>query len=126
MGYFKRAEFLAQDGVLDLHELQGARKGKPSSVRQDIVKIFRARIHTRHRPLLGGVTTIAVLAALLVALSASAQTGEEVLADLRVRAAQGDADAQFNLGVMYDNGEGAPQYTAGFWRQDLTQRGESC
>ena len=59
-------------------------------------------------------------------LSASAQTGEEALADLRVRAAQGDADAQFNLGVTYNNGEGVPQDAAGFWRQDPTQRGESC
>ena len=25
-----------------------------------------------------------------------------------------------------DIGSPAPQYTAGFWRQDLTQRGESC
>ena len=101
-------------------------EGKSRSARQDLVKIFRARIHTRHGPLLGGVTAVAVLAALLVALSALAQTGEEALADLRVRAAQGDADAQFNLGVTYDNGEGVPQDAAGFWRQDPTQRGESC
>ena len=29
--------------------------------------------------------------------------------DCRVRAAQGDASAQFNLGLMYDNGQGVPQ-----------------
>jgi hypothetical protein len=28
---------------------------------------------------------------------------------LRLAADQGDADAQLNLGIMYDNGEGVPQ-----------------
>ncbi len=28
---------------------------------------------------------------------------------MRPLAEQGDADAQFNLGVMYDNGQGVPQ-----------------
>ncbi len=31
------------------------------------------------------------------------------LKELRPLAAQGDAQAQFNLGVMYDNGKGVPQ-----------------
>ena len=33
----------------------------------------------------------------------------EPLTELRRRADQGDAEAQFNLGFMYDNGEGVPQ-----------------
>ena len=52
-----------------------------------------------------------VAAAVLVALAAGApvqaQTPE---ADaLRVRAEAGDAEAQFDLGYMYDTGEGDPQ-----------------
>ena len=31
------------------------------------------------------------------------------LNSLKIRAEQGDADAQYILGVMYDNGEGVPQ-----------------
>ena len=35
--------------------------------------------------------------------------GNEVLVELRRLAEQGDAKAQFNLGVIYDNGEGVPE-----------------
>ena len=34
---------------------------------------------------------------------------EESFESVRLRAEQGDADAQYNLGVMYANGEGVPQ-----------------
>ena len=68
------------------------------------MKIFRGRLHARHGPPLGGVTAVAVLAALLVVLPASAQTSDEAVADLRVRAAQGEAEAQNNFGLMYVNG----------------------
>ena len=40
---------------------------------------------------------------------ASAQIGDETLAALHVSAEQGDAEAQFNLGVMYATGDGVPQ-----------------
>ena len=38
-------------------------------------------------------------------------TSEEsdYIADLMKKAEQGDASAQFNLGVMYDDGQGVPQ-----------------
>ena len=35
--------------------------------------------------------------------------GTEELVELRRLAEQGDADAQFKLGFMYDNGEGVPE-----------------
>jgi TPR repeat protein len=34
---------------------------------------------------------------------------EEEIEAIRTRANAGDADAQYNLGVMYDNGEGVPE-----------------
>ena len=34
---------------------------------------------------------------------------EESFESVRLRAEQGDADAQYNLGVMYGDGEGVPQ-----------------
>ena len=52
------------------------------------------------------------MAALLAALLASAQTGAEAVADLRVSAEQGEAMAQFNLVVMYSTGEGVQQDAA--------------
>ena len=76
------------------------------------MKVFRGRIHARHGPPLGGVTAVAVMAALLAALLASAQTGAEAVADLRVSAEQGEAMAQFNLVVMYSTGEGVQQDAA--------------
>ncbi len=51
------------------------------------------------------VAAVAVLVAL--AVGARAQTPE--LDALRARAEQGDADAQFNLGVMSADGRGVPQ-----------------
>ncbi len=53
------------------------------------------------------VAVVAVLMALVVCVSVQAQTPEIDAA--RARADQGVADAQSNLGVMYDNGEGVPQ-----------------
>ena len=55
------------------------------------------------------VATVAVLVAL--ATGAQAQTPE--LDELRARAEQGDADAQFNLGLMYGNGLGVPEDDTG-------------
>ena len=59
------------------------------------------------------VALAAGAAVLLVALQAFSQTGDEAaaksLADLRVRAEQGDAEAQVELGHMYANGDGVPE-----------------
>ena len=50
-----------------------------------------------------------LLAVLVVALGASIGAQDEhALAELRARAEAGDAEAQFNLGVMYDTLEGVP------------------
>ena len=51
------------------------------------------------------VATVAVLVAL--AVDVQAQTPE--IDALRARAEQGDAAAQYNLGIMYGNGTGVPQ-----------------
>ena len=63
-----------------------------------------------------GAAVAALSAALLAASPAGAQTSDEKLDDARARieklllaAEQGDASAQFNLGVMYADGEGVPQ-----------------
>ena len=47
--------------------------------------------------------------ALIFTTPAQSQTPEEEIADLRARAEQGHADAQYTLGVMYANGRGMPQ-----------------
>ena len=53
------------------------------------------------------VASVAVLVALGVGAPVQAQTPE--IDALRARAEQGDAEAQYDLGVMYDNGRGVPQ-----------------
>ena len=55
-------------------------------------------------------TTLAgsLLAVTLIALGCSGRT-PDAITEIRRQAEQGDADAQFNLGVMYDTGEGVPQ-----------------
>ena len=53
------------------------------------------------------VATVAVLVALATGAPVQAQTPE--LDALRALAEQGDASAQFNLGVRYATGEGVPQ-----------------
>ena len=49
------------------------------------------------------------------------------LAGFRILAAQGDAPAQFNLGLMYDNGQGVPQdYTeAAKWYRRAAAQGDA-
>ena len=55
----------------------------------------------------------AVLVALIPMLAtlkpATAQTVDDSIPALTSRAQQGNAVAQFNLGVMYANGQGVPQ-----------------
>ena len=53
------------------------------------------------------VSAVAVLAALVLCVPVQAQT--PYVDDLRMRAEAGDAEAQFDLGYMYDTGEGDPQ-----------------
>jgi TPR repeat protein len=54
---------------------------------------------------------------------AAAQSGDyaTALREWTPLAAQGDADAQFNLGIMYDNGKGVPEdyKTAMKWYKKL-------
>ena len=53
---------------------------------------------------------VGVVAVLLVSGVALAQTSETAfIAELRAKANAGDANAQFNLGVMYYTGLGVPQ-----------------
>ena len=58
---------------------------------------------------------------------ASAQTDDEAFTDLRVRAEQGDADAQFSLGFMYGTGEGIPQDAAEavWWYRLAAEQGDA-
>ena len=49
-------------------------------------------------------TTLAIAATIL--LASAAISAQEDLDALRRRAEQGDAEAQYSLAVMYDNGEG--------------------
>ena len=49
------------------------------------------------------VASVTLLAVFLIALPASAQTSDKAVADLRVRAEQGDAEAQTLLGFAYES-----------------------
>ena len=53
-------------------------------------------------------SVVGVVAVLLVSGVACNQAPSDIEA-LRVQANAGDADAQYNLGVSYENGEGVPQ-----------------
>ena len=50
---------------------------------------------------------VVVLAALVLCVPVQAQTAE--IDALRARAEAGDAEAQYDLGLIYANGEGVPQ-----------------
>ncbi|MEO2192866.1 MAG: hypothetical protein ABGY24_10500, partial [bacterium] len=50
---------------------------------------------------------VTVLTALVLCAPVQAQTPE--IDALRVRAEAGDAEAQFNLGVLYGTGQGVPE-----------------
>ena len=73
--------------------------------------------------LVRAVARVAVLVALAPGGLVHGQTAAEV-AELRARAEQGDAYAQFDLGVMYDTGRGVPQdyVQAHMWRNLATSR----
>ena len=63
----------------------------------------------------------AAIIALFVPTNASAQSAD----DYRVEAEQGDAMAQFNLGLCYDNGEGVDQNyaEAAKWYRKAAEQG---
>ena len=52
---------------------------------------------------------VVVVVAVLVALGVPVQAQTPRIDALRALAEQGDAEAQRNLGIMYDNGQGVPQ-----------------
>jgi hypothetical protein len=54
-------------------------------------------------------TTFFAAAVLVAATAGVGAAQQESIDELRARAEQGDADAQFYLGVMYTNGRGVPQ-----------------
>ena len=57
--------------------------------------------------LLGRILTCLLAFGLLVSAVFAADLAD--LAETRKKAEQGDADAQFNLGLMYDSGNGVPK-----------------
>ena len=59
-------------------------------------------INSRFKPLLALISCLLVF----VASSVSAQPTDEQIAESRAAASKGEAWAQYNLGVMYDNGYG--------------------
>ena len=59
----------------------------------------------RHPALAAVVVTLGLVGS----MPTHAQTPDETIAELRARAEQGDAVAQYNLGVIYATGEGVPQ-----------------
>jgi len=50
-----------------------------------------------------------LLVAVLLAVGMGTLAAQTDVEALRAKAKQGDASAQYNLGVMYNNGEGVPQ-----------------
>ena len=74
---------------------------------------------------------LAGMAALLLGAAACAETPEPAQDDsieaLRTRANAGDADAHYNLGLMYDNGEGVPQddVEAVAWYRQAAEQGDA-
>ncbi len=54
-------------------------------------------------------THLIAVAIFIAAFSASISAQQESIDELRARAEAGDAEAQYNLGLMYVNGEGVPE-----------------
>ena len=50
-----------------------------------------------------------IILALMLSLLVLPAFAQDDIDQLRLKAEQGDAEAQFNLGVMYDDGRGVPQ-----------------
>ena len=77
----------------------------------DHVCVPQVRIRRRAVRFLAAAVAVSVL---LSIANAGQETVEvtDIVTELRLAAEQGDADAQFNLGVMYANGEGVPENDA--------------
>jgi len=62
-----------------------------------------------------------------LAESAWKQKDATALAQLRAAAQSGDANAQYNLGVMYDLGQGVPQNDAqaAYWYRKAADQGDT-
>ena len=65
-------------------------------------------------------------AILVAACSAPIFAQQETAEELQAKAAQGDADAQYNLGILYANGTGVPQNDAeaARWYRLAAEQGE--
>ena len=63
----------------------------------------------------------------LFAFTGCSQPAKSDIERLREKAAQGDADAQYNLGVAYANGEGVPEDDAEAvkWYRDAAEQGHA-
>ena len=57
-------------------------------------------------------THLIAVSILATAFSAPISAQQETVAEVRAKAEQGDADAQYNLGLRYGTGEGVPQNDA--------------
>ena len=88
-----------------------------------------ARILASITALLVTMSTLSVVAQTFDEAVAAAERGDyaTALAGFRRAAEQGDADAQFNLGVMYANGEGVHEDTvsAYAWLNIVAEQGQS-
>ena len=75
------------------------------------------------RRLLGGVLVVLLVSGVAGAQTVSTDTPK--IAALRVKANAGDADAQYNLGRIYDNGQGVPQDygQAAAWYRKAAEQG---
>ena len=71
-------------------------------------------------------TTRLMALALMLTLCFFVSTGyADEFSDMETLANQGDADAQFELGVMYDNGDGVEQDStkAAYWYEKAVEQG---
>ena len=75
----------------------------------------------------GRHTRFIVLTILAIAVASMPVFAEQALADLRARAEQGDADAQYTLALRYDYGEGVPQdyAEAARWYRLAAEQGDA-
>ena len=62
-----------------------------------------------HTRVIAVVTVLGLVSAFVPETRLHAQQEPVAVAELRARAEQGDAEAQYNLGVMYATGAGVPQ-----------------
>ena len=87
-------------------------RGNPEALRDSLEFEFQGRSQYSHMMKAAGCTSIAMLRSLSIVLLLLAATAFGQLPDFKEtkeRAEQGDAEAQYNLAVMYDMGVGAPK-----------------